>query len=116
MMYCNGYLTVALFFCKICHTDYSREINEAIDGAIDNEAVTPYEIKSLKLNLNRLEGMYNHNDNPPPDATITRKQAFDCFCMYALTCLFAEDRGVMVVTKRNESPKFGYPAVPVHPI
>ena len=75
---------MALFFCKICHTDYSREINEAIDGAIDNEAVTPYEIKSLKLNLNRLEGMYNHNDNPPPDATITRKQAFDCFCIVCI--------------------------------
>ena len=82
--------------------DYCREVNEAIDRAIEDEAITPNEVKSLKLNLNRVEGSYNNHESPPNDNTgnspeAVRKQSFDCFCMYALT------------GEKNELPIYEYP-------
>ena len=69
--------------------DYCQEINDIIDRAIEDEAITSNETKSLKLSIKRIEGSYNNRDCEPSNIGLsdkdTRKMQADCFCIYAST-------------------------------
>ena len=98
-----------------CLPNYRREAYGAIDRAIEDEALAPHEIKTLKLELKRVEGGYNNHDLPDDDhmrgmsSDDIRKSRIDMFCIGILVSLFAVDHGVMVASKKtNESPKFGF--------
>ena len=124
-----------LIYCIINTIDYCREVNDTIDRAIEDEAITSNETKSLKLSIKRIEGSYNNRDCEPSNNGMsdkdTRKMHADCFCMYAstgekanckkfdgfilslsqyapfTTALFSVGRGVMV-ERKNMEPQFGY--------
>jgi hypothetical protein len=81
--------------------DYWREAMDAIDRCIEDEALAPHEVKTMKLKLKCIVGGVNNHEVPD-------KSLSDVFCMYALANLFAEDRGVYVQTKNSKKPRFGY--------
>eukprot|EP00985_Skeletonema_marinoi_P002868 scaffold1176_cov182-Skeletonema_marinoi.AAC.6 len=90
-----------------CKPNYWREANDAIDRCIEDEALAPHEVKTLKLKLKCIVGEMNNLDRDRnPEAS--DESLPDVFCMYALANLFAEDRGVFVQMKNNKEPMFGY--------
>lgn len=80
--------------------DYWRETFDAIDRCIEDEALAPHEVKTIKLKLKCIQGGYNNHD-------VSDKSFVDVICMFALANLFAVDRGVFVQTKNNKT-RFGY--------
>jgi hypothetical protein len=80
--------------------DYYRETCDAIDRCIEDEALAPHEVKSMKLALNMMIGQINNHESP--DQSIA-----DAVCMFVLAKLFAVDRGVYVLTK-DKQRRFGY--------